>query len=99
MTGVLIPESEGLPTSENYSAYVPLVQDALLSACNDAGIQWLDVDRALWLIGSRGCVTRRCLMCPLQLECSVGRDVEFLGHRPKDGMLRYDSRPNQVQLH
>jgi len=59
----------------SYYDYVPQVQKGLLEACNTLGIKWLDVDRALWLIGSRGCVTKRCHLCPLNNICMVGKDV------------------------
>jgi endonuclease III len=55
-----------------FRAYVPLVQRALRDSCREARVSWLDVDRALWLIGSRGCVLRRCSECPLLDLCSVG---------------------------
>lgn len=57
----------------DYQPFVKKVQRMLLDTCNDLGIEWLDADRALWLIGSRGCVTRRCNLCPIQEFCSVGR--------------------------
>jgi len=59
----------------DYYAHVPQVQRILLDACNSLGLKWLDADRALWLIGSRGCVSKRCGLCPLQDICSVGREV------------------------
>ncbi len=69
----------------NYYAYVPQVQRVLLDACNSLGIKWLDVDRALWLVGSRGCVNKRCKLCPLQDICSIGREAVF--HEPQPILL------------
>ncbi|HEY3315287.1 MAG TPA: hypothetical protein VGL40_08460 [Bacillota bacterium] len=60
----------------DYRAYVTQVPKILLAACNALGLEWPDTDRALWLIGSRGCVGQRCARCPLADLCSVGaRDV------------------------
>lgn len=56
----------------DYYAYVPQVQRILLETCNSLGLKWLDTDRALWLIGSRGCVNKRCRLCPLHDVCTVG---------------------------
>ena len=57
---------------KGYYPYVPQVQKALLDACNSLGMSWPDIDRALWIIGSRGCVSLRCTECPLLDMCEVG---------------------------
>jgi len=59
LTGVLKLD-DGAEGRVDYYAYVPQVQKVLLNTCNSLEIKWLDVDRALWLIGSRGCVSKRC---------------------------------------
>jgi len=59
----------------DYYAYVPQVQRILLDTCNSLGLKWLDTDRALWLIGSRGCVNRRCRLCPLHDVCTIGSTI------------------------
>lgn len=61
----------------DYYAYVTKVQKVLLDTCNSLGIKWLDVDRALWLIGSRGCVNKRCGLCPLNDLCAVGVKIVY----------------------
>ena len=71
-TGIL--EAEDL-SGVDYYAYVRKVQRILRDACNSVGIQWLDVDRALWIIGSRGCVNKRCHLCPLRDICAVGKTL------------------------
>lgn len=69
-TGILHPikEHSSLPS-------VVTVQHVLQHACKTVGIGWADVDRALWLIGSRGCVNVRCAECPLKDLCEKGRQV------------------------
>ena len=59
----------------NYYDYVTQVQKILLNTCNSLNLEWLDTDRALWLIGSRGCVNKRCVLCPLSDLCEVGQVV------------------------
>jgi endonuclease III len=59
----------------DYYAYVPQVQRILLETCNSLGLKWLDTDHALWLIGSRGCVNKRCRPCPLHDVCTVGNII------------------------
>ncbi len=56
----------------DYHRHAPRVQRVLTDACKEANVRWPDVDRALWLIGSRGCVPRRCSECPLLTLCVVG---------------------------
>jgi len=53
----------------DYYKYVQKAQAALLDACNRCKISWLDVDRALWLTGSRGCSYSRCEMCYINAIC------------------------------
>lgn len=73
-TEILKPE-ENIEGKIDYYAYVKKVQKILLNSCNFLEINWLDVDRALWLIGSRGCVKKRCTECPLKNICIVGKAV------------------------
>lgn len=56
----------------DYYSHARAVQNLLSEACRESEVSWLDVDRALWLIGSRGCTSRRCSLCPLQKYCGVG---------------------------
>jgi len=53
----------------DYYKYVQKAQAALLDACNRCNISWLDVDRALWLTGSRGCSYNKCEMCCIKTIC------------------------------
>ena len=36
---------------------------------------WPELDRALWLLGSRGCAERRCQLCPVRHWCEEGARV------------------------
>ena len=57
----------------DYHLFARPIQRVLTEACREVDVRWPDVDRALWLIGSRGCVRLRCKECPLNTLCSVGR--------------------------
>lgn len=59
-------------TELNYSPYVRTAQNVWRSACRDAGTDWLEVDRALWILGSKGCVSERHQDCPLRAYCIKG---------------------------
>lgn len=92
LTGVLSLKDDDEQASVDYHSHIRQVQEILLETCNDLGISWLNTDRALWLIGSRGCVSRHCVACPLQDLCIVGRGV--IGHGQMS--FRFDIFPGQV---
>lgn len=75
LTSIVRLPNQHTPDTINYYDYVRTIQQVWLNACNDLGINWLDVDRALWIIGSRGCVSRRCWLCPINDHCSVGKSM------------------------
>ena len=56
----------------NYYDFVKIAQTEILNACNRCNINWLDVDRALWLTGSNGCVYNGCNICVLKEYCIKG---------------------------
>ena len=74
LTGIFKTKTDGIG-KPNYYAFVTHVQKMLLNTCNSLDLEWLDTDRALWLIGSRGCVSRRCSLCPLSDICEIGKEV------------------------
>jgi endonuclease III len=71
-TGVVEADDSRQPSGSGYYSHVRDVQQILRDTCSTLGITWTDVDRALWIIGSRGCVKLRCSLCPIQDLCSVG---------------------------
>lgn len=58
--------------------FVPHVQKIWLDACNAANLNWLEIDRALWIIGSVGCATGACHICPLDSLCK--KDMKMFGN-------------------
>lgn len=56
--------------SAKYMSLVRPVRRFLTEVCAAEGIPWPEVDRALWLIGSRGCAPKRCDLCPINSFCS-----------------------------
>jgi endonuclease III len=64
--------SKDLPGPQELAKYVKKVQMVLKTACDRERESWLNVDRALWLIGSRGCSRGRCELCPISDLCQVG---------------------------
>ena len=53
------------------AAFATPVRRFLTTACAQRGISWPEIDRVLWLIGSRGCARRRCSECPLYDICRI----------------------------
>jgi endonuclease III len=76
-TGIVnIDNNEG-SQNINYYSYVRDIQRILRDTCRALSLPWLDIDRALWLIGSRGCARKRCLLCPLRDLCRVGKALDI----------------------
>jgi len=71
-TGIL-NNNDAIPDYENYHLYVKRVQEIILDTCNSLQINWLDIDRGLWLTGSKGCVKKKCNLCPLYDLCLTGQ--------------------------
>ena len=44
-------------------------------AAEDIEVKWEEIDRALWLLGSIGCVNKFCLECPINEFCQVGKEI------------------------
>ena len=56
----------------NYSKYANLVQNLWSRSAGLARVDWLILDRALWLLGSKACVKGKHLHCPLKNFCIKG---------------------------
>lgn len=68
-TGILnIPNSDS--TKQDYYQYHQTVQKVITEICASEKINWIDVDRALWLTGSLGCSTGNCTLCCINPFCS-----------------------------
>jgi len=65
-------------TEENYAPFVRIAQNAWQKACRDEGINWLQIDRALWILGSKGCVNERHDDCPIKDYCIKGTQIEII---------------------
>lgn len=70
------PEIVGEP--DDYHKYASQIQKVWSQACKNKKVDWLEFDRALWILGSKGCVKRHCDTCPLNNLCCIGMErVEF----------------------
>jgi len=70
------------PLDVNYKSYeevyrnprnIKAVQILWKEAALAIGIKWEELDRALWLLGSRGCTPKKCNLCPIKDYCNEGR--------------------------
>jgi hypothetical protein len=62
-------------TESNYMPYVKLAESTWRLACRHEHVNWLQVDRALWILGSKGCASSRHHDCPLRDQCQLGKEV------------------------
>ena len=62
-------------TEANYMPYVKLAETAWRNACRYEHLNWLQVDRALWILGSKGCASSRHYDCPLRSYCQLGMET------------------------
>jgi len=67
---VNIPDMAG--EIEDYHRYASQVQHVWSQACRAKELDWLEVDRALWILGSKGCVKLLCGTCALNNICRIG---------------------------
>ena len=72
---VTVDEIQELKSVDYYS-YVRQIQAVLRDTCKTLGLPWLDIDRALWLIGSRGCAKQHCTPCPINEFCLMRDEME-----------------------
>lgn len=56
-------------------AHIKNIESIWRESANIIGVDWEEIDRALWLLGSIGCMTKRCGECPVSNYCSTGKDV------------------------
>lgn len=84
-TGIL--KTENKVTAASHQLFAPAVRRELSDGCRELDIPWFEIDRAMWLIGSRGCANKRCQECPLKTKCSVAQIDEVRPPPPKlDGI-------------
>lgn len=58
---------------ENYPRYVRYVSEFWSKTARNANLNWLVLDRALWLLGSKGCAKGLHGSCPLRDFCIKGQ--------------------------
>ncbi len=62
-------------TENTYSPFVKKAESVWKYACDIENLNWLQVDRALWILGSKGCVTKRHSDCPIKEFCIKGDEI------------------------
>jgi N-glycosylase/DNA lyase len=53
--------------------HIQKIEKIWRDAAKKSGVKWVDIDRALWLLGSKGCVNKLCIKCPINQYCKTGR--------------------------
>lgn len=69
-------------SEENARKFTRVIQNVWSYLCKEGHLDWLKVDRALWLLGSNGCAKGNCSICPINDFCSV-RKQKILEKHPK----------------
>ncbi len=70
-----LTEIVDIPTSiteKTYMPYVKIAEHAWKQGCRTNNVNWLQVDRALWILGSKGCAQDRHFDCPIRDYCMKG---------------------------
>jgi len=60
---------------DNYAKYTRQVQRLWSQASQSAGVDWLILDRALWLLGSKRCIKDKHTGCPIRALCVKGEPI------------------------
>jgi hypothetical protein len=61
-------------TESTYSPYVKAAEEVWRRGSLEAPVNWFQLDRALWILGSKGCATERHFDCPIRQHCQIGRN-------------------------
>lgn len=62
-------------TENSYMPYVRLAESTWRIACRSENLNWLQVDRAMWILGSKGCAFSRHHDCPIHKHCKIGKGL------------------------
>lgn len=58
-------------------AHIKKIEGIWRKSAQEIHVDWEEIDRALWLLGSIGCVNKRCKECPISSFCGTGKGVEL----------------------
>ena len=56
------------------TSHIQKIEKLWRYSAKEIGVRWEDLDRALWLLGSKGCVNKECMICPINKICIVGKE-------------------------
>jgi len=62
-------------TESTYSPYVKIAEEVWRRGSVEASVNWFQLDRALWILGSKGCATERHFDCPIRAYCQIGKGL------------------------
>lgn len=66
---------ENLQKIYSNPSHIKKIEKLWRNSAQDIGIEWEELDRALWLLGSKGCVNKECHICPINHICQVGKEL------------------------
>lgn len=62
-------------TESTYSPYVKIAEEVWRRGSSEAAVNWFQLDRALWILGSKGCAAERHFDCPIREHCHLGEGL------------------------
>jgi len=56
-------------------SHIKKIEKLWRDSAKEVGTTWEELDRALWLLGSKGCANKECIICPINDICKMGKEV------------------------
>lgn len=56
-------------------SHIKKIEKIWRESAKDVGVSWEELDRALWLLGSKGCANKECQICPINDICITGKEL------------------------
>ena len=77
--------------------HVAGVESIWRNAAQAVHVPWETIDRALWILGSRGCVRRLCHLCPIWKHCNIGRkEVQNVSSLLDDALVQHNGQAESM---
>ena len=68
-------DTEDLQKIYSNPSHIKKIEKIWRESAKDVGVSWEELDRALWLLGSKGCANKECQICPINDICITGKEL------------------------
>ena len=55
-------------------SHIKKIEKIWRDSAKSINVNWEELDRALWLLGSKGCANKECYICPINELCQIGKE-------------------------